>query len=221
MREHDNEPIRGLPEELPSGERILWQSAPDFGAFARRALHTRKVAIYFGALIVFSTVLALRDGASFEAALTAALWPLALAVPTLALLYGLAYAMVRSTVYTITTKRVVMRFGVAIDKAFNIPFTVIDSAALKVFPDGSGNVSLHVSKGRDRISYIHLWPHVRPWRFTRSEPMLRAIPEAARVGAMLAEALRGEEPASMTAAPEQREASAAAVFGANSPAAAT
>jgi hypothetical protein len=32
------------------------------------------------------------------------------------------------------------------------------------------------------------WPHVRPWRFAKTQPALRCIPEAERVARLLAEA---------------------------------
>jgi hypothetical protein len=39
-----------------------------------------------------------------------------------------------------------------------------------------------------KLSYLVLWPHVRPWHMGRVEPALRAIPEAAQVARVLAEA---------------------------------
>jgi hypothetical protein len=32
------------------------------------------------------------------------------------------------------------------------------------------------------------WPHVRPWHFSRTQPAFRAIPDAARVAAIFADA---------------------------------
>ncbi len=42
------------------------------------------------------------------------------------------------------------------------------------------------------MSYLLLWPHIRPWRLRVSEPMLNSIPDAAEVAAKLAEALTGQ-----------------------------
>ena len=55
--EHEFEPQHGLPERLPGDERIVWQGAPDPGVLARRAFHLRKLALYFGLLLMslFST----------------------------------------------------------------------------------------------------------------------------------------------------------------------
>ena len=53
MNEHDYEPIPGLPAPLPEGETILWQGAPRWESFARRAMRVRLVAGYFVALAVW------------------------------------------------------------------------------------------------------------------------------------------------------------------------
>ena len=42
------------------------------------------------------------------------------------------------------------------------------------------------------MSYLLLWPHIRPWRLRAPEPMLSSIPDAAKVAAKLAEALTGQ-----------------------------
>ena len=38
-------------------------------------------------------------------------------------------------------------------------------------------------------AWLLLWPHVRPWRMRHPEPMLRSLPDAAHVAAILAPAL--------------------------------
>jgi hypothetical protein len=47
--------------------------------------------------------------------------------------------------------------------------------------------------GSDRIAYLHLWPHVRPWQLKRTQPMLRALADAKTVAQTLATALRQAE----------------------------
>ena len=47
---HDDfqvEPVRGLPEAPPEGEKILWQGAPATWALAKEALAIHWVAGYF------------------------------------------------------------------------------------------------------------------------------------------------------------------------------
>jgi hypothetical protein len=198
------EPIRGLPEALPPGERILWQGSPDWRALAVRALHVRKVAAYFGLLAAASVAgSVVIDGKALPAALGSAA---GLALPALAALglLGLyAFLAAGATVYTITDRRVVMRFGVALPLTVNIPFKIVGSAGLKLDRDGTGDIPLALT-GRGKIAYLALWPHARPWRVSRPEPMLRAVPDAARVGRLLAGALAaaaGRAPA-ITVEPE-------------------
>ncbi|MEM1103487.1 MAG: hypothetical protein AAGH48_05230, partial [Pseudomonadota bacterium] len=53
---HDDfaaEPIRGLPEALPEGERILWQGEPTWRQLAVNVFHIRALAIYFGVLMIW------------------------------------------------------------------------------------------------------------------------------------------------------------------------
>lgn len=188
MREHDNEPIRGLPELLPAGERILWQGAPAWRALARRALHVGKVALYFSVLVAWNAVAALQDGRSVADVAIHTLWITWLPVSALTLLVALAYLYARTTVYTLTNKRLVIRSGVALPVTVNLPFTVIEGAGLRTHGGGIGDISLQLQKAH-RVAYLALWPSVRPWHFGHPEPMLRCIPDASNVARIVAEAL--------------------------------
>ncbi len=103
------------------------------------------------------------------------------------MLYGVAYVLARTTVYTITTARVAMRVGAALTVTLNLPFTRIASADLAVNRDGTGSVVFE-TLGETRLSYLVLWPHVRPWRMKKTQPALRSIPDAARVAQIVADA---------------------------------
>jgi hypothetical protein len=188
MREHDYEPVPGLPERLPPGETILWQGAPAFAALARRALHVRSIAIYFAALALWrGTSLALDGASAHEVAAGASLLVLVGAGAILPLaLY--AWAAARTTLYTITNRRVVIRAGVALPTSFNLPFAAIEAAGVRLHGDGVGDIALRLMPGQ-KVAYIFLWPHARPWRFARPEPMLRCIPEAETVAQTLGRAL--------------------------------
>ncbi len=181
-------PIRGIREDLPAGERVLWQGAPAWRDLAVTAFHWRQVALYFGALLGLRLGFLLAEGATVPAALRGAL-PLMLASLTgLALLAGLALWSARTTIYAITTRRVVMRVGMALPIDINLPFTGIEAASLAQRKDGCGDMPL-VLRGGVRLAYAHLWPYARPWRLAQPEPMLRAVPDAARVAQTLAQAL--------------------------------
>ena len=79
----------------------------------------------------------------------------------LALLALLAWASARTALFVITSRRVVMKIGVALQVFYNLPFSQIRNAALRVESDGTGEVTLQLSEGK-RIGYLHLWPFARP-----------------------------------------------------------
>jgi len=105
----------------------------------------------------------------------------------LGLVVYLAYLSAQTTVYTITTQRVVMRVGIVLTVTFNLPFKRIVRADIHQFSDGTGNIPLQLAAS-DKIAYFHLWPHARPWYFAHPEPMLRSIPNVAVVAQQLTRA---------------------------------
>jgi hypothetical protein len=203
MTEYDTEPVRGLPAPLPAGETLLWQGSPDWWALARSAFHFNKIAVYFGLMIAWRTATSLSGGASALTAALSALPLLSLALCALAILLVLAWASARTSVYTITNKRIVLRVGIALPMALNIPFRLIGNAALKTQSDGSGDIPVALT-GANRVAWLLLWPHVRPWRMKNPEPMLRALSDAAHVAAILAPALTAAN-GTNTAAPVVRQ----------------
>jgi hypothetical protein len=205
MTEFENEPVAGLPEHLPPGERILWQGAPRWAALALHAFRVRAVALYFGILMAWRFASGVADGESLAAAFGAALWLAPLAAAALGVLGLLAWLSARATIYTITDRRIVLRFGVALPMSVNLPFRLIESASLKRHRDASGDIALTLDRGQ-RVAYLALWPHVRPWRMSRPQPMLRALAEPAAVADTLAAALAasaGQAPARVAGAPAQ------------------
>lgn len=185
--EHDFEPVLGLPETLPQGERLLWQGTPDWKALARRAFHLRKLAIYFGVIVAVNLVSKFAQDASPGEIVFSTVWTTFLAMSGLGLVGLLAWLSARTTVYTITDRRLVMRIGIVLTMTFNVPFRSIRSAGVALYPDGVGDVPIALGAD-DKIAYAHLWPHARPWRVAHPEPMLRCVPDAARVSRILAEA---------------------------------
>jgi hypothetical protein len=180
--------IRGINEPLPPGEHVLWQGAPDWRALARTALHIRTFALYFALMLGWRLTASLADGRTFGDALVSCAALALLALVALGLIAGFAWLAARTTIYAITTERVVMRVGVAMPIFVNIPFSGIEAAALKSYGDGSGDIPLTL-KEEVRLAYLHLWPHARPWQMARPQPMLRALPAASTVANVLAERL--------------------------------
>ena len=186
---HDDfnfEPVRGLPEKLPEDEHILWQGSPDAWALAQEAYKLRWVAGYFMLLAIwrigvssaeFPFGIAVMHGVPFVLSGLAAC----------SVLYLLATVQARSAVYTLTNKRVAMRIGAALTMTLNLPYTWIGTAKLDAKPSGHGTLAFELI-GDTKLSYMMTWPHVRPWRITRTQPALRCIKDAADIAAIFAEA---------------------------------
>jgi hypothetical protein len=200
--EHEHEPVPGLPAELPAGERMLWQGAPSWRALARRALHVRKVAGYFVLLAGWHVAEVMSAGSGFADAVRGATWLMVLGVLAIAVLTGLAWALARSTMYTITSKRVVLRFGVALPMSVNLPLKLVEAADLRRHDDGTADLPLTLLPG-SRMGYLLTWPHVQPWHYFRVRPMLRCLPDgdAAAKALMTALGVTDTVPAAAQRAP--------------------
>jgi len=183
-------PARGLPGDLPAGEAVLWQGAPNWASLARRAFRVRFVALYFAALLILRVGATLLTGRGAVLAVQSAVSGLVLGGVATGLFCLFAWLMSRSTVYTVTSKRVVITYGMALPKSLNLPFNRIDAANLLLHADGTGDLALRLP-AKTRLSYLLLWPHVRSGGQGRSEPVLRCIPQAAEVARTLAAAIGG------------------------------
>lgn len=205
--EHDFEPQPGLPQTLPAGEHLLWQGSPDIASVALHVFHVRKLAIYFALMLLMRLAFDLNGGAPAGELLATAARFGGLAVVGVGLMFGIAWLTARTTIYTLTDRRVVMRIGIVLSVSFNIPLARMDAAALKLHADGTGNLPLALT-APDKIAYLHLWPHARGWRMARPEPMLLAVPDAQRVAALLGEAwaaVHGRHWTPAAAAPPSRQ----------------
>jgi hypothetical protein len=187
LTEHGLEPIPGLPEALPAGEVLLWQGAPAWTEIAQRVFLIRWVMAYFFLLATWDLLnAALRDGSMIAAIGSAAILLLggSVGVGILALLAKLT---AKTSVYSITSRRLVLRVGVALPITINIPFAAIAGADLRHRKDGHGDIVMELLPGH-RISWIALWPHCAGWSIGRPKPMLRGVPDAAAVARILGEA---------------------------------
>lgn len=200
IHEHEFEPVTGLPERLPEGERMLWQGSPDWQGIARRVYRLDWLAAYFAALVAWSGIDAATGGGGLAAVVPAILVALTLSFGALGILAVLANLTARSAVYTITNRRVVMRIGVVLSVTFNIPFRRIAAVDLKTHRDGTGDLALALARG-EHIGYLHLWPHARPWRLAKPEPALRSIADATRVAEILSQAVLAADPGVVLASP--------------------
>jgi hypothetical protein len=169
---------------------MLWQGAPDWRVLARTAFHSHWIAGYFAAL----TLYALARGSLLGLGLT-----VGAAVVCVGLVYLVAWGSARTTIYTLTDRRVVMRIGIALSMSFNLPLKAIAAADIRPLANGHGDIALSLSGAR--IGWAILWPHARPWRLKAPEPMLRAVPNAPRVARMLVDARAAISPVARQDAP--------------------
>ena len=163
------EPIPGLPEKLPVGEEILWQGRPTFLRLAWHSFGIIWITAYVLLAIIshlIQSILGLHEHSFLP---VFSFYFLNWAGVSL-ILSVLAYFQIRSTIYTITNKRVVLRIGAALPITFNIPFKQISSVGVRTYGK-TGSIALALS-GSNKISYISCWPHARPWCFAKPEPSL-------------------------------------------------
>jgi hypothetical protein len=188
VSEYDSEPIPGLPAHLPEGEQLLWQGSPETWAIARRVFHIGLVAAYFAVLLAWRFATGISDGHTLNEIAVNSIPLLITATAGFALIGLLAYLIARTTIYSITSRRVLMRFGVALPMSLNIPFKAVKNAAVHRCVNGSGDVALEV-EGLDRLGFVHLWPHVRAWHVRQPQPTLRGLTEVDQVAGVLSKAL--------------------------------
>jgi len=186
-------PLKGMPERLPDGEFLIWQGRPAWWPLAVRALHFRAVAVYFCALLIWRVGTGLSDGFSLGGSTKNTVWLLSLSLGVLSVLTLLAWLFSKTTVYSITNRRLVMHIGVALPVALNLPFSKIGAVSARTYRDGTSDIPLLLLSD-DRIAYLHLWPHVRPWRLRTPEPMLRCVADGERVASLLARELSAAQP---------------------------
>jgi hypothetical protein len=176
--------IRGVSQPLPIGEALLWEGRPDGPALARYALHIRKVAFYFGLIIVVGFGGAVRDGVALPQLLTTLATQVALSLVVLGCIALYARLLARHTIYAITDRRMVMRVGLVLPTTINIPFRLVESARSHRFADGTGQIALRL-RHPERVSFFQFWPSVRPWHYRSPEPMLRGLKNTDAVAEML------------------------------------
>jgi hypothetical protein len=185
--EHELEPEYGLPEALPEQERIVWQGSPSATALFQRVFHARGLVVYFSLLIGLRVALAYQPDQGWGVALREASWMIPVAAVAVMVFGIVAWLMAKTTVYTITTRRVVMRIGIVLNVTFNLPFKRIASADLRLGSAGVGDIALTLVP-EDKIAFLHLWPHAKPWTLAHPVPMMRCLPAAEQVGRLLHQA---------------------------------
>jgi hypothetical protein len=80
-----------------------------------------------------------------------------------------------------------MRIGIVLNMTFNFPLKMIESADCCVTKQGTGDISLKLSKDT-KIAIFHLWPHSRPSHWASPQPTLRCINNCSEVAKILVDA---------------------------------
>ena len=202
--------------KLMPDERVLWQGRPAWRAVARDVLRLGWVAAYFAAMLIWQAASNRSDGLGPVDTLWAGLPLAVLSVLLLGAGLGFAWAIGRTTTYTITTERCILRYGVALGATLSLPLRRIAEVSVAAASDGTGSIPLRLKPGA-RVQYLKLWPHVRPWRTSRAEPMLRGVADVMTVAATLSQAVAGVMPGALHAVPA-RKARQGAMVDATSPA---
>jgi len=184
-------PLTTRIDEAPADlkPRISWTGHPAWRACAIRIWRAPWVAVYFGLLLADAARVTLTTPLKSDLLGDGAL--LAIAVGVLGLLALLAWLTARTTTYIISDRHVEMHFGVGLQAKLVIPFGAIEHVAIRVHADQTGDIALRLIKGQG-VLYLKLWPHARPWRWFRAEPMLRCVPRAGLVGTLLSRAVASE-----------------------------
>lgn len=186
--------IRGVPHALPDGEQLLWEGAPTAAAVATHVFHWKLLVGYFAGMLLLWGV-GTEHVVGSQAFLASLLMRLGASVLAMLIVFGLSRAIAATTWYAITSQRLVLRIGMVLPMSINLPFSLLESAGVATFKDGTGQVALRVAKG-NRIAYIALWPHCRVFQLNNPEPVLRGLADPVQVGDILARAVSATSDAS-------------------------
>lgn len=187
------EPVKGMPERLPEDEKILWQGRPSAFALAINAFRLRWVIGYFIVMSLYRVANLSANDAATAQVTEAVFGSLIFCAVAIVLILGLSFAMSRAALFTITNDRVVLRYGAAIRKYVNVPFSKMTGAQLKRRSARVGDISLQLS-GPGQPPYLQLWPFARPFKYSHPEPTLRGMENAEEIAQILARAVYDKAP---------------------------
>jgi hypothetical protein len=168
----------------PPEDATVWRGRPGWASAAIRIWKVRIVAVYFTLLLADGARLAFAGTGAPAGVIEGDAKLLATAIIAVGGLLVLALLTQRTTLYSIDDRQVTLRYGIALQATLVIPFGAIEHVGVRVHRDHTGDVALRMKDGQHML-YAKLWPHARPWRLFRAEPMLRCIPQAGVVSALL------------------------------------
>lgn len=179
--------IRGVNEALPAGERVLWEGSPDARALARHLFFVRPVSVYLSAMVLWWVAVNAAQAGTTGFWVTLAT-QLLMSGGVVVSAWMFARAIARGTTYAITDRRIVLNFGVIFPLTINLPLRYVQGASAKQFRDKTGQIAVQLA-AKEKLAWIVLFPHVRPWEFNNPQPLLRGLKDPVRVGEILREAV--------------------------------
>ena len=148
-----------LSENLPNGEQLIWQGRPERYALATRAMYLKYIAFYLVALIAARTGYLILDGESVATWSGMLAWQLLASAFVILLIVGLAAVYSRTTRYSLTNERLIIKTGAAITIHINLPLQQITAADLREYSDGTGDITLQVSRA-EKLYWLLRLRHV-------------------------------------------------------------
>ncbi len=181
--------LPGVEEPLPPGETVVWRGRPGLWPTAFRVLHLRALLFYWALVAIGFLAWGATGGPSVGSLAADLTWLIVVALLGTGVILLLAWLIRVTSLYVVTEKRVVMRVGIALPGVLNLPHEQIGSVDLRRNRDGSGDLVL-TPVGEERIGWLFLWPHVRPWHWKDPIPALRALSDVQEVGDLVASVVR-------------------------------
>ena len=166
-------PPKDILSAIPTGEKIVWYGRPDIRRFCLSAMGLKYVLVYLLFAIIFDIYSNL-EGPGISSYIGGILPYILSFSLALILLVLIGISQVVSTFYVITSKRIIIKSGVALIFMLNVPFSKIYNIQKQELSDGTGSISLELL-GNKRIPFFACWPSVRPWYFNNPQPTFRCI----------------------------------------------
>ena len=173
-----------LSENLPNGEKLIWQGHPERRALATRAMYLKYIAFYLVVLIAARTGYLIMDGEPVATWSGMLVWQVLASAFVMLLIVGLAAVYSRTTRYSLTNERLIIKTGAAITIHINLPLQQITAADLREYSDGTGDITLQVSRA-EKLYWLLLWPNVRSWWIRPLRPVLKGLRDAQAVAHLL------------------------------------
>jgi hypothetical protein len=148
-------------------------------------MYLKYIAFYLVALIAARTgylVVAGEPVATWSGML---IWQMLASAFVMLLIVGLAAVYSRTTRYSLTNERLIIKTGAAITIHINLPLQQIIGADLREYSDDTGDITLQVSQA-DKLYWLLMWPNVRSWWVRPLRPVLRGLKDAPTVAHLLA-----------------------------------